>query len=120
MLSRVFRVAPVRLASVSSRRAMHASASRRADLIQDLYSQEIRSFKPRTLTDKDAEGAVLKWATPATPKPPTDEIQLSELDSYTSAAVEVEGVETASATDDTATSGDWFPIESCDELDGAH
>lgn len=117
MLSRVFKAAPLRLASVSSRRAIHVSASRQ-DIIQDFYSSEIKAFKPRTLTEKDAEGSVLKWTAPSAPKAPAEEVQVSDLDSYAQAPVEVAGgASPAEASDAGATSGDWFPIESCDELD---
>lgn len=118
MLSRVFKAAPLRLASVSQRRAIHVSASRQ-DLIQDFYSNEIKAFKPRPLTEKDAEGSVLKWTAPSAPKAPAEEVQVSDLDSYAKAPVEVagSGAATTEASDAGATSGDWFPIESCDELD---
>lgn len=122
MLSRVLRIKPTALKSFSLNRSLHASAERRADFVQDLYSQEIKAFKPRTLTDKDAEGVVLKWAIPTTPKAPGEEVNVSELDSYSGAAVEIEGAsgsEGAEAESST-TSGDWFPIESCDALDGEH
>jgi len=119
MLSRVLRATPKIASAAASRRAMHASAVR-ADLIQDIYSQEISAFKPKILTEKDAEGSVLKWATPVAPKVPAEELNVSEIDSYTSEPVEVDTVSASESGEAEPVGDDWFPIESCDELDAGH
>lgn len=108
------------LKSSALTRSLHASSAHRTDFFQDLYSQEIRAFQPQAFTDKDAEGSVLKWSLPTAPKAPGEEVKVSDLDSYSGAAVEVESASSSEAVEESNTSEDWFPIESFDANEEAH
>lgn len=98
------------LARRVSSRGLHSSASR-LDLVQNLYLSEIKSFKPKPLTEKDAEGSVLPWSVPAVPKPPSVEGSASEVDAYAAEPVEVETKAAGASASEPSVGEDWFPLE---------
>lgn len=90
-------------------RLLHVSAAPRAEIIQDLYAQRVKSYKPQPITPTADELAQLKWTPIAHPQVPTDEIQAKDIDAYAGQKVEVESA--APTETEAATDGDWFPIE---------
>lgn len=94
-------------------RLLHASAAPRAGLIQDLYAQRVKSYKPQPVEPTADERAQLKWTPPSRPAVPADEVKPSDVDAFASEKVEVEGAPSADAP---AFEGDWFPIESTEDL----
>jgi F-type H+-transporting ATPase subunit h len=87
-------------------------------LVQELYLKEIKAYKPKPLTAKDAEGSVKPWAVPPAPKTPEVEGDVAEVSDYAAAPVEV-NVEVATENGDAAApaavSDDWFPVEDIKE-----
>ncbi|KAB8071534.1 ATP synthase complex subunit H-domain-containing protein [Aspergillus leporis] len=77
--------------SSASRRTFLTSAVRQADPVQELYLRELRAFKPSPIKPGDAEAHVQKFSAPAAPKSPEEANLASELKSYESQEVEVEG-----------------------------
>lgn len=62
-----------------------------ADIVQDLYLKEIRSYKPATLRSSDADGHVQKFSAPKPPRSPEESDIAKELKGYEDEQVEVEG-----------------------------
>ncbi|KAI9830405.1 MAG: hypothetical protein M1826_004828 [Phylliscum demangeonii] len=101
MLAHSFKV--VRPALASRLRASGASATlskrtlitptpvRQADLVQELYLQELRRYRPPPLKASDAEGHVQKFTVPKPPRSPEEGDIASELKAYEEQQVEVEG-----------------------------
>lgn len=69
-----------------------------ADLIQDLYLKELKSYKPPPTKASDAEGHVQKFSPPAPPKSPEETNLASELKAYDESEVEVEGQSSSGET----------------------
>jgi len=62
-----------------------------ADLVQDLYIKELRSYKPPAMKSSDAEGHVQKFMLPKAPLSPEEHDIASELKAYEDQKVDVEG-----------------------------
>lgn len=87
-----------------------------ADLVQDMYLRELKSYKPQQVKASDAEGHVQKFAMPAAPKSPEEGDLSNELKAYEDQQVEVEG---QSSTPGAApVEQDWFEEE--EETEEAH
>ncbi|ODV75121.1 F1F0 ATP synthase subunit h [Cyberlindnera jadinii NRRL Y-1542] len=80
----------------------------RKNIIQDLYINELKAFKPTPLSAKDAEGATRPWTKPVAPQQPAAEIDAAELADYEAAEVEVASHTTGSAAE---ASEEWFVLE---------
>jgi F-type H+-transporting ATPase subunit h len=79
-----------------------------ADLVQELYLRELKNYKVPQVKASDAEGSVQKFTVPQTPTSPEEADIASELKSYETQSVEVEG-----AAEDGAAlpEEDWFEEE---------
>ena len=66
-----------------------------ADFVQELYLKELKAYKTPVVKDSDAQGHVLAFNQPKTPKSPEETELASSLKEYESMAVEVEGQEGA-------------------------
>jgi F-type H+-transporting ATPase subunit h len=84
-----------------------------ADLVQDLYLRELKGYKSPAVKPSDAEGHVQKWVAPKAPQSPEESDIASELKSYESSAVDVEGQAEAGAggAAGAAEEQDWFEEE---------
>lgn len=94
------------------------AASSTADFVQELYLKELKAYKAPALKANDAEGQVLTFNQPKTPKSPEEADLASSLQEYENMAVEVEGQEGASASKPAAAVEDWLVEE--DEEEHAH
>ncbi|APA06351.1 ATP synthase H chain, mitochondrial precursor [Sclerotinia sclerotiorum 1980 UF-70] len=111
--SQIARVA--RQQMISKRTFIVPTAVRRADLVQDLYLKELKSYKAPQIKASDSEGHVLKFSPPKAPTSPEETDIAKELAAYEASTVEVEGqaeggVETKEV--------DWFEEEP--EEEAAH
>lgn len=85
--------------------------------MQDLYLRELKNYKVPPVKDSDAEGTVQTFKLPQTPKSPEEADIASELKSYETQSVEVEGA----AEDGSApVEEDWFEEEEEDTKAAAH
>ena len=62
-----------------------------ADLVQDLYLKELKSYKPAPVKSSDADAHVRKFAIPNAPPPPEESDIAKDLKAYEETPVEVEG-----------------------------
>ncbi|KAF3203962.1 hypothetical protein TWF106_001821 [Orbilia oligospora] len=100
----------------SQTRTFAVSASRRSDIVQDLYLRELKSYKPTPPKANDHEGQVRVWKAPATASTP--DLGEASLTSDIS-AYQAQVVETESGVPDAAAEGavpvknadDWFDEE---------
>ncbi|TGZ81462.1 hypothetical protein EX30DRAFT_340739 [Ascodesmis nigricans] len=99
-------------------RTFMASAPRSADIVQTIYLNALRDYKPAAEKASDSEGQVKKWAVPATPKAPesADAAFVSTLAEYEAAAVEIEGQAETSATGEPVKEEKWFVEEEEEEV----
>lgn len=86
-------------------------ASRRCNLVSDLYIQNIKEFKPSPISAKDAEEAVKPFKLPAKPSVPESEISADGVSAYESAEVETQSAPKGEA----APAEDWFVFEEEEE-----
>ena len=86
-------------------------ASRRCNLVSDLYIQHIKDFKPSPISAKDAEEAVKPFKLPAKPTVPESEISADGVSAYESAEVETQSAPSGEA----APAEDWFVFEEEEE-----
>ncbi|KAF2761431.1 hypothetical protein EJ05DRAFT_536206 [Pseudovirgaria hyperparasitica] len=86
------------------------TAVRQADLVQDLYLRELKSYKIPQVKASDAEGHVQKFSIPKAPASPEESNIANELKDYETQQVEVEG---AASTEGGAApvEEDWFEEE---------
>lgn len=89
-----------------------------ADFVQELYLKELKAYKAPALKANDAEGQVLTFNQPKTPKSPEEADLASSLQEYESMAVEVEGNEADAAGKPSAVVEDWLVDE--EEEEHAH
>ncbi|KAF2828606.1 hypothetical protein CC86DRAFT_444771 [Ophiobolus disseminans] len=114
-LARVARQQP---AFVARRTFITPTAVRSADLVQDLYLRELKNYKVPQVKASDAEGSVQKFSIPPTPASPEESDIASELKSYETQTVEVEG---AAGEDGAALpEEDWFEEEDEGTTPAAH
>ncbi|PWW74696.1 hypothetical protein C7212DRAFT_298495 [Tuber magnatum] len=87
------------------------SASRKVDLVQDIYLAALKTYKPTATKTNDSEGQVKKWAPPAAPlSPEAAEASLAqELKAYEAQEVEVEWANAEPGVE--AQGEDWFEEE---------
>ncbi|KAH7088456.1 ATP synthase complex subunit H-domain-containing protein [Paraphoma chrysanthemicola] len=105
-LARVARQQPV---FAARRTFITPTAVRSADLVQDLYLRELKAYKVPQVKANDAEGHVQTFTVPPTPTSPEESDIASELKSYETQAVDVEG---ATGEDGVvAPEEDWFEEE---------
>ena len=77
--------------------------------MQELYLRELKNYKVPQVKASDAEGSVQKFNIPPTPTSPEESDIASELKSYETQTVEVEG---AAGEDGTVLpEEDWFEEE---------
>ncbi|KAJ5093034.1 hypothetical protein N7456_008895 [Penicillium angulare] len=100
-----------------ARRTFLTSAVRRADPVQDLYLRELKAYKPTPIKAGDADAHVQKFALPSAPASPEEANLASELSSYESQVVEVEGQ--AAAGEAAPVEESWFE-EDEEETPAAH
>ncbi len=89
-----------------------------ADLVQDLYLKELKSYKPPPVKSSDSEGHVQKFSPPKAPQSPEEGDIANDLKAYESQQVEVEGQ--APGGEASATEEDWFEEEEEGEAHAAH
>ncbi|KAF7895388.1 hypothetical protein EAF00_007202 [Botryotinia globosa] len=111
--SQIARVA--RQQMISKRTFIVPTAVRRADLVQDLYLKELKSYKAPQIKASDSEGQVLKFSPPKAPASPEETDIAKELAAYEASTVEVEGQAEGGVE---AKEVDWFEEEP--EEDAAH
>lgn len=109
---------PPSLDTILNRIDTNNAASSTADFVQELYLKELKAYKAPALKANDAEGQVLTFNQPKTPKSPEEADLASSLQEYENMAVEVEGQEGASASKPAAAVEDWLVEE--DEEEHAH
>ncbi|KAF2111688.1 ATP synthase complex subunit H-domain-containing protein [Lophiotrema nucula] len=103
------RVARQQPALISRRTFIVPTAVRQADLVQDLYLRELKSYKPAQVKASDAEGHVQKFAVPKAPASPEEGDIASDLKSYETQQVDLE---TGASEDGAApVEEDWFEEE---------
>jgi F-type H+-transporting ATPase subunit h len=85
-----------------------------ADLVQDLYLKELKSYKPTPVKASDSEGHVQKFSAPKTPKSPEETDIANELKAYESSTVELEGQ--AAEGSPAPAEQDWFEDEPEEEV----
>ncbi|MCJ1376806.1 hypothetical protein MMC20_008051 [Loxospora ochrophaea] len=108
----------VRRHGASSQRAFTApTATRQADLVQDLYLQALKAYKTPPTKPSDSEGHVQKFSMPKAPQSPEESDIATDLKAYEDQKVEVEG---QAAAGETPTDEDWFEEEPEDETPAAH
>ncbi|KAM3075959.1 ATP synthase F0 subcomplex subunit H atp14 [Clarireedia jacksonii] len=112
--SQIARVA--RQQVISKRTFIIPTAVRRADLVQDLYLRELKSYKVPQVKASDAEGHVLKFNPPKAPQSPEETDIAKELQAYEASTVEVEGQAEGGVV---AKEEDWFEEEP-EEEDAHH
>ncbi|KIN01826.1 hypothetical protein OIDMADRAFT_121836, partial [Oidiodendron maius Zn] len=112
--SSIARVVRCQSGSLLSKRSfITPTAIRQADLVQDMYLKELKSYKPATVKPSDADGHVQKWAAPTPPKSPEEGDIASELKAYEASGVDVEGqAEGGAAVEE---EHDWFEEEKEEE-----
>lgn len=89
-----------------------------ADFVQELYLKELKAYKTPVVKDSDAQGHVLAFNQPKTPKSPEETELASSLKEYESMAVEVEGQEGAAGAAP-AVVEDWL-VDEEEEDEHAH
>ncbi|KAI9738057.1 MAG: hypothetical protein M1818_005485 [Claussenomyces sp. TS43310] len=97
---------------------VRSHSTRIADLVQDLYLKELKSYKPTPVKPSDAEGNVQVWSAPKPPKSPEEADIANELKSYESSTVELEGQGDSGAP--AAIEQDWFEEEPEQDEHAAH
>lgn len=80
-----------------------------ADLVQELYLRELKNYKVPQVKASDAEGSVQTFTVPQTPTSPEEADIASELKSYETQSVEVEGAVGEEGA--TLPEEDWFEEE---------
>ena len=90
-----------------------------ADLIQDLYLKELKSYKPPPQKGPD-EGAVQKFSPPAAPKSPEETNLASEMQEYENQKVEVEGQAAAGETQQSSEEDYFEDLKQFDEEEAHH
>lgn len=80
-----------------------------ADLVQDIYLRELKAYKTPQVKPSDAEGNVQTFKVPQAPASPEEADIASELKSYETQAVEVEGA--AGEDGAAAVEENWFEDE---------
>jgi F-type H+-transporting ATPase subunit h len=81
-----------------------------ADIVQELYLRELKSYKPPPLKASDAEEHVLKFSAPKPPSPPEETDIANELKAYEAQPVELEG-QAGSEGGAAPINEDWFEEE---------
>ncbi|KAF1959558.1 hypothetical protein CC80DRAFT_489679 [Byssothecium circinans] len=114
-LARVARQQP---AFVVRRTFIVPTAVRQADLVQDLYLKELKAFKPAQVKATDSEGQVQKFTVPKPPPSPEESDLASDLKSYETQQVELEG--SASTEGAAPVEEDWFVEEEEEAPAAAH
>jgi F-type H+-transporting ATPase subunit h len=89
-----------------------------ADLVQDLYLRELKAYKVPQVKASDAEGSVQKFTVPPTPTSPEESDIASELKSYETQSVDVEGAVGEDGA--VAPEEDWFAEEDETTAPAAH
>ncbi|KAI9686450.1 MAG: hypothetical protein M1820_010634 [Bogoriella megaspora] len=123
MLSlRVSRQAFARIARqhvvLSRRTIITPTAVRQADLVQDMYLRELKSYKVPPVKPNDADGHVQKFTAPGAPQSPEESDIAKDLQAYEQQQVEIEGQ--SNPTDGApAVEQDWLEEEE-DEAAPAH
>lgn len=85
----------------------------RANLVSDLYIQNIKQFKPTPLSQSEIESSVKKFQPPAPAQVPQDDISTQQLSEYEAAPVDTQEVDSTGAAAPQAE--DWFVFENEDE-----
>ncbi|KAF2712296.1 ATP synthase H chain [Pleomassaria siparia CBS 279.74] len=85
------------------------TAVRQVDLVQELYLRELKAYKPTPVKAGDSEGHVQKFAVPKAPASPEESDIASELKSYETQQVELEGASTEGGP--APVEEDWFEEE---------
>ncbi|KAI5239794.1 hypothetical protein E4T43_06537 [Aureobasidium subglaciale] len=98
------RLAKQQSATTFRRTFVTPTAVRQADLVQDLYLRELKSYKAPAVKASDSEGHVQKFALPQAPASPEEADIASQLSAYETQEVEVEGQAEAGA----APVEDWY------------
>ena len=89
-----------------------------ADIVQDIYLKELKSYKPTPISPSDAQGQVQKFSPPKAPHSPDEGNIAEDLKSYEQQQVEVEGQATGGEAG--VAEQDWFEEEEEDEAPAAH
>ena len=84
-----------------------------ADVVQDLYLREVRSYKAPPTKANDFEGHVHKFVQPKTPESPEESSIANGLKAYEEQEVEVEGRAAAGEQEDVVE--DWFEDDTEEE-----
>ncbi|KAJ4349918.1 ATP synthase F0 subcomplex subunit H atp14 [Didymosphaeria variabile] len=114
----VARVARQQPALIARRTFIAPTAVRQADLVQDLYLRELKSYKAPQVKASDAEGHVQKFTLPKAPPSPEESDLASDLKAYETQQVELEG-STSSESGAAPVEEDWFE-EEAEEAPAAH
>lgn len=88
-----------------------------ADLVQEMYLNQLKSYKAPQVQASDAEGHVHKFAVPKAPASPEEGDIANELKAYETQQVELEG---SSSEESAAPVEDWFEEEAEEESHAAH
>ncbi|KAI9661197.1 MAG: hypothetical protein M1821_009524 [Bathelium mastoideum] len=113
------RVARQQQVGLCRRTLIVPTATRQADLVQDMYLRELKSYKPTPVKASDAEGHVQKFAAPKPPQSPEESDIAKDLQAYEQQQVEIEGQANTSSRGP-AVEQDWFEEEEDDEETPAH
>lgn len=97
-------------------RVNHLTNSNTADLVQDMYLRELKSYKPTPVKPSDAQGHVQSFSMPKPPQSPEEADISNELSAYEQQQVEVEGQSSEGGA--APVEQDWFEEE--EEEEEAH
>jgi F-type H+-transporting ATPase subunit h len=86
--------------------------------VQDLYLRELKAYKPTPVQAGDSEGQVQKFAVPKAPASPEESDIASDLKTYETQQVELEGSSTEGGA--APVEEDWFEEEPEDDAPVAH
>jgi F-type H+-transporting ATPase subunit h len=79
-----------------------------ADMVQDIYLQHLKNYKPTAVKPGDEKGHVHEFKAPKTPASPEESNLANDLKAYEDQAVEVEGREAGAVEE---VEEDWFEEE---------
>ena len=88
-----------------------------ADLVQNIYLNEVKAYRSPPTKASDAEGHVQKFAMPTAPASPEEKDLSKDLKEYETQAVDVEG---QAAPGEAAPVHDWFEDPEEEEQPASH
>lgn len=89
-----------------------------ADIVQDMYLNQLKAYKPQPVKASDSEGQVQKFSMPKPPASPEETDIQNDLQAYEQQVPEVEGQSSGGST--APVEQDWFEEPEEDEEEHGH